>query len=83
MSLSTNFGRRFNPMFDDPPKCFLHRQGNFITKGFMAEKAGANPTRVGVFQLPGVSATDKPVLGGGDLPVPSKTTTTSRRPWSS
>src|SRR5215213_4024196 len=67
--VSTNFGTSINPMFDNPPKCFLHRQGNFITqKGFMAEKARVNlDENVGVFQLPGVSATDKPVLGGGDL----------------
>jgi alpha-glucoside transport system substrate-binding protein len=67
--VSTNFGTSINPMFDDPPKCFLHRQGNFITqKGFMADKARVNlDENVGVFQLPGVSATDKPVLGGGDL----------------
>ncbi len=63
--VSTNFGTSINPMFDNPPKCFLHRQGNFITqKGFMAEKVRANlDENVGVFQLPGVSATDKPVLG--------------------
>jgi alpha-glucoside transport system substrate-binding protein len=67
--VSTNFATAMNPEFDDPPKCFLHRQGNFITqKGFLTDKARANlDEEVGVFQLPSVSATDKPMLGGGDL----------------
>jgi alpha-glucoside transport system substrate-binding protein len=67
--VSTNFGTAINPEFDNPPKCFLHKQGNFITqKGFLTDKARVNlDENVGVFQLPGVSATDKPVLGGGDL----------------
>jgi alpha-glucoside transport system substrate-binding protein len=66
--VSTNFAVAMNPEFQDPPKCFLHRQGNFITqKGFLTEKARANlDENVGVFQLPGASATDKPMLGGGD-----------------
>jgi alpha-glucoside transport system substrate-binding protein len=56
-------------MFQDPPKCFLHRQGNFITqKGFFPEKVRQNlDEEVGVFQLPGTDAASKPVLGGGDL----------------
>jgi alpha-glucoside transport system substrate-binding protein len=67
--VSSNFATAINPEFDDPPKCFLHKQGNFITqKGFLTDKARVNlDENVGVFQLPGVSATDKPVLGGGDL----------------
>jgi alpha-glucoside transport system substrate-binding protein len=67
--VSTNFGTAINPMFQDPPKCFLHRQGNFITqKGFITEKVRANlDEEVGVFQLPGTDAANKPVLVGGDL----------------
>jgi alpha-glucoside transport system substrate-binding protein len=67
--VSTNFGTALNPMFQDPPKCFLHKQGNFITqKGFITEKVRANlDEEVGVFQLPGTDAANKPVLGGGDL----------------
>jgi alpha-glucoside transport system substrate-binding protein len=67
--VSTNFGTAINPMFSDPPKCFLHRQGNFITqKGFFPEKVRQNlDEEVGVFQLPGTDAASKPVLGGGDL----------------
>src|SRR5215213_1024526 len=41
--VSTNFGVAMNPEFQDPPKCFLHRQGNFITqKGFLTEKVRQN-----------------------------------------
>src|SRR5919106_4083333 len=67
--VSNAFATAANPMFQDPPKCFLHRQGNFITqKGFFPEKVRANlDEEVGVFQLPGVDASNKPVLGGGDL----------------
>ena len=66
---SNDFTTAANPMFQDPPRCFLHRQGNFITqKGFFPEKARANlDEEVGVFYLPGMAAGDKPVLGGGDL----------------
>src|SRR5215207_2975876 len=67
--VSNAFSTAANPMFSDPPKCFLHRQGNFITqKGFFPEKVRQNlDEEVGVFQLPGVDASNKPVLGGGDL----------------
>jgi alpha-glucoside transport system substrate-binding protein len=67
--VSNNFGTAMNPMFQDPPKCFLHRQGNFITqKGFITESVRQDlDNQVGVFQLPGVDANTKPRLGGGDL----------------
>ena len=53
--VSTNFGVAMNPQYDDPPKCFLHKQGNFITqKGFLTEKARANlDEEVGVFEPAG------------------------------
>jgi alpha-glucoside transport system substrate-binding protein len=67
--VSTAFATSANPMFDDPPKCFLHRQGNFITQeGFFPEDVVANiDEEVGVFYLPGETEDDKPVLGGGDF----------------
>ena len=34
--VSTFFGDAPGPMFDDPPKCWMHKQGNFIT-GFFPE----------------------------------------------
>ena len=67
--VSNAFATAGNPMFQDPPKCFLHRQGNFITqKDFFPDKVRANlDEEVGVFYLPGVDANNKPLLGGGDL----------------
>ena len=67
--VSTAFSTSANPMFTNPPKCFLHRQGNFITqKGFFPDKVVADlDNQVGVFQYPGETADSKPMLGGGDL----------------
>ena len=67
--VSTAFATAANPMFDNPPKCFLHRQGNFITqKGFFPDRIVQNiDAEVGVFYLPGKTEDDRPVLGGGDL----------------
>src|SRR5215218_6471970 len=67
--VSNDFATAINPEFQDPPKCFLHKQGNFITqKGFITESVRQNlDQEVGVFQLPGTDASNKPLLGGGDL----------------
>jgi alpha-glucoside transport system substrate-binding protein len=67
--VSTDFATAINPEFDNPPKCFLHRQGNFITqKGFIKESVRANlDQEVGVFQLPGTDASSKQLLVGGDM----------------
>ena len=65
--LTTNFGDSVKPLFDNPPKAYLHRQANFIT-GFMPEAIQANlETEVGVFALPSIDPKwGTPVLGGGD-----------------
>jgi alpha-glucoside transport system substrate-binding protein len=67
--VSNDFATAINPEFQDPPKCFLHKQGNFITqKGFITESVRQNlDQEVGVFQLPGTDASNKPLLVGGDL----------------
>ena len=67
--VSTNFGVAMNPEFQDPPKCYLHKQGNFVLqKGFLTEKIRQKvDEEVGVFQLPGVDANSKPLLVGGDM----------------
>lgn len=67
--VSTAFSTSANPMFNNPAKCFLHRQGNFITQsGFFPKNIVANiDSEVGVFQFPGEAADSAPVLGGGDL----------------
>jgi len=67
--VSSAFSTAGNPMFQNPPKCMMHRQGNFITqKGFFPDAIRTKlDTEVGVFQFPGKTPEDKQVLGGGDL----------------
>lgn len=67
--VSTAFSTSANPMFNNPPRCFLHRQGNFITQsGFFPKAVVADiDNQVGVFQYPGKTADERPMLGGGDL----------------
>jgi alpha-glucoside transport system substrate-binding protein len=66
---SSNFNTAANPMFDEPPGCFMYRQGNFVaTPGNFPDDVIADiDNQVGVFPMPGLTAEDKPVLGGGDL----------------
>jgi alpha-glucoside transport system substrate-binding protein len=66
---SNNFATAANPMFDNPPKCFMYRQGNFVARsgGFPDTVLSNLDSTVGVFPMPGLTAADKPVLGGGDL----------------
>jgi alpha-glucoside transport system substrate-binding protein len=66
---SNNFGTAANPMFDEPPGCFMYRQGNFVAQqGVFPDEVIADiDNTVGVFPMPGRSAEDRPVLGGGDL----------------
>jgi alpha-glucoside transport system substrate-binding protein len=64
--VSTYFGDSPAPMFEDPPGCWLHKQGNFIT-GFFPEG-----TQAGVdydfFYLPPVDDQyGKPFLVAGDM----------------
>ena len=68
-TVSTAFATSANPMFNTPPRCMLHRQGNFITQaGFFPAKIIPDiDNQVGVFQYPGEKAEDRPMLGGGDL----------------
>jgi len=64
--VSTFFGDAPLPMFDDPPKCWLHKQGNFITSFFPAGlEAGVD---YDFFYLPPIDEQyGKPVLVAGDL----------------
>ncbi|NTV36228.1 MAG: carbohydrate ABC transporter substrate-binding protein, partial [Anaerolineaceae bacterium] len=63
---TTNFGDAPAPMFNDPPKCWFNRQGNFVTSFFPKEKvAGVD---YDFFYLPPIDpAFGKPVLGAGDI----------------
>lgn len=63
---TTNFGDAPKPMFENPPKCWLHKQGNFITtffpEGLVAGKDYS------FFYLPPIDpAYGKPVLVAGDI----------------
>jgi len=64
--VTTQFSDAPAPMFQNPPKCWLHRQGNFITSFFPKEAvAGVD---YDVFYLPGVDPQyGKPFLIAGDL----------------
>jgi len=64
--VTTAFGDAPKAMFENPPKCWLHRQGNFITSFFPASaKSGVD---YDVFYLPGVDAAfGSPVLVAGDI----------------
>jgi alpha-glucoside transport system substrate-binding protein len=60
------FGDAPKPMFDNPPKCWLHKQGNFITT-FFPEGLVAGED-YSFFYLPGVDpAYGDPVLVAGDI----------------
>ena len=64
--VSTFFGDSPLPMFEDPPKCWLHKQGNFITSFFPAGlEAGVD---YDFFYLPPIDDQyGKPVLVAGDI----------------
>ena len=63
---TTAFGDAPKPMFENPPKCWLHKQGNFITT-FFPEGLVAG-VDYDFFYLPGVDpAYGSPVLGAGDI----------------
>ncbi len=64
--VSTFFGDAPAPMFEQPPKCWMHKQGNFITGFFPPEAvAGAD---YGFFYLPPIDdAYGKPFLVAGDI----------------
>ena len=64
--VTTFFGDAPTPMFEDPPKCWLHKQGNFITSFF------PEGTEAGVdydfFYLPPIDEEyGKPYLVAGDI----------------
>lgn len=73
--LTTSFGDAQLPLFSNPPKAMMHRQGNFIT-GFFPDSVQANlEEEVGVFPLPSINPEfGIPVLGGGDQFVAFKDT---------
>jgi alpha-glucoside transport system substrate-binding protein len=66
--VTTSFGDAPAPMFDDPPRCWLHKQGNFITSFFPQDKNLQPGVDYDFFYLPGIDpAYGKPALVGGDV----------------
>lgn len=64
--LTTPFGDAPLPMFEDQPKCWLHRQASFITNFFPKDKVVGED--VAYFYLPPIDpALGKPVLGSGSI----------------
>ncbi|MFC7625768.1 ABC transporter substrate-binding protein [Microlunatus sp. GCM10028923] len=67
--INTPFGDAMNPAFQNPPKCLLHRQGNFAYSFYPQEVQADLDNRVDVFKFPRYDGeySGSPVLGGGDL----------------
>ena len=64
--LMTSFIDAAWPMFEDPPQCWLHRQGNFITVFF--PEGAEYGSDYGVFYLPPVDEQyGRPFLVAGDF----------------
>ncbi|MEZ4769014.1 MAG: ABC transporter substrate-binding protein [Caldilineales bacterium] len=69
--VTTFFGDAPTPMFEDPPGCWLHKQGNFITSFFPPDAVYGED--YGVFYLPGVDPQyGKPFLVAGDVMAASE-----------
>ncbi len=68
--VQTNFGEAPKAAFDDPPKCLLTNQGNFITDFFPDAVKADLDNQVGVFNLPAIDpAIGTPAEVGGDQAV--------------
>ncbi|HZQ35675.1 MAG TPA: ABC transporter substrate-binding protein, partial [Dehalococcoidia bacterium] len=53
---STNFGDAGNPMFSNPPKCYMLHQGSFITDFFVNNNKGVQPiTDFNFFMFPDIN----------------------------
>ena len=66
--VSTSFGDAPAPMFNTPPKCWLHQQGNFIVSFFPQDKNLKAGVDFDFFYLPGIDPQyGKPVEVGGDI----------------
>ena len=65
--LTTPYQDAASPMFEDPPACWLHRQGNFVTGFFPQEVQDNLEEHVGIFAFPPINEEfGAPMLGGGD-----------------
>jgi alpha-glucoside transport system substrate-binding protein len=65
--LSTRFQDGANPLFDDPPSCWMHRQASFIAGLWSGGVAGEDAS---FFYFPPIDESiGKPVLGGASVGV--------------
>lgn len=67
--INTPFGDAMNPAFENPPKCMLHRQGNFAYSFYPQDVQADLDNQVNVMRFPRYDGeySGSPVLGGGDL----------------
>ncbi len=67
--LNTPFAEAMNPAFENPPKCMMQRQGNFLISFLSADVQKDLDNRVGIFVFPPFEGgfAGQPILGGGDL----------------
>ncbi len=63
--LNTPFGDAAQPMFDDPPGCWMHRQAGFIAGNFPEDAQIGQDFDVVYF--PSMEGEEQPVLFAGDL----------------
>ena len=67
--LNTAFGDAMTPAFSKPPKCMLHRQGNFATTFYPKPVQADLDNQVGIYVFPKFEGgyDGSAILGGGDL----------------
>jgi len=67
--LNTKFGDAMTPAFANPPKCMLHRQGNFATTFYPKNVQADLDNQVGIYVFPRFEGgyNGSAILGGGDL----------------
>jgi len=67
--LNTPFGDAMTPAFDTPPKCMLHRQGNFATTFYPARVQKNIDSEVGIYVFPPFEGgyDGQPIMGGADV----------------
>lgn len=67
--LATAFGEAGNPMFSNPPRCYLHHQGSFITDFFVKANPSLKPVdNFNFFMFPTINEQYAgSLVGAGDL----------------
>ncbi|WP_322816556.1 ABC transporter substrate-binding protein [Chloroflexus sp.] len=64
----TNFGDAATFLFTDPPNCWLHMQGSFVTNFFQDSVKADLDNKVGLFVMPPIDPNVTPALEvGGDV----------------